>query len=196
MTLRSANDADRWYQEVEQDVYGSDGTTPVLGDQRLIKAYGLDAAVFEQQGEVTLKTVVAVEATDGTNSTGVALAGFSSGAAALTYPPCRAVDILGVSVSQNAYESATSPGAASISAVAATSGTATLTAYLTGTGAATDPPAADLVNAHLRLWPLPQVALVLSTNDVQVHAHSALNDVLTHRVDVSIGKAKSIFLGA
>lgn len=196
MVMRSANDADRWYQIVEQDVYGNDGTTPVLADQRLISAYGLDAAVFEQQGEVTLKTVVAVEDTDGTSSTGIALAAFSSGAAALSFPPCRAADILGIAVSQNAYEAATSPAAASISALAPTSGTATLTAYVTGTGAATDPPAADLVHVQMRLWPLPQVALALATNDVQVHARSALNDVLTHELEVYVGTARVIALGA
>jgi hypothetical protein len=196
MVMRSRNDVDQFYQVVEQDVYGNDGTTPVLGDQRLIKAFMLDAAVYKQMGRVSVAAVVAVENTDGTNSAGAALGAFSSGAAALTFPPSRAGRIVGLTVSQNAYEAATSPGAASIAAFSPSAGTGSLNTYLTGTGAATDPPAADLVYAELELWPPPQVALVLNSTAVEVHARTSLSDVYVHNLEVFVGPAESVFFGA
>ena len=196
MIMRSSNDADSFYQVVEQDVYGDDGTTPVLGDARLIKAFMLDAGVFKQMGMINLSAVVAVEATDGTNSAGTALAGFSSGAAAMTFPPGRTGRIIGAAVSQNAYEASTSPGHASIAAFAPTAGTATFTAYLTGSGAATDPPAADIVYATIEVWPVAQCALVLNSTAVEVHARTTLSDVFTHDLQVFVGKAIGVALGA
>ena len=196
ITLRmvSTNNADSICQEIEQDVWGSDGVTPVLGDVRLKKAYIVDAGVFKRMGVVNVDAVVAVESAE--NSLGTALGAYSSGASALTFPPCRAVHVIGCGVSQDAYEIATSPALASISAISASAGTAVFNATLSGTGAATDPPAADLSFATLELWPQAQIVLALNTAAVEVHIRTTLSDIFRHKIEAYVGPAITNTLSA
>ncbi len=196
MRLRSSNDADTYVQTVEQDVWGNDGTTPVLGDEQLVRAYMIDAGVYKQMGRVKIHSVVAVEATDGTHSSGTALAAFSSGTSALTFPPCRAVGVLGTAVMQDAFEAGTSPSRMSISAISASAGTAVVNTALGSDGTAVDPPASNDVFAELELWPFAQCKLVLNSTAVEVHARSSLNDVFTHSLEVTIGPIEAVALGA
>ena len=196
MRLVSSNDADTYVQTVEQDVWGNDGTTPVLGDEQLVRAYMLDAGVYKQMGRVKIHTVVAVEATDGTHSSGTALAAFSSGTSALTFPPCRAVGVIGTAVMQDAFEAGTSPSRMTISAISASAGTAVVNTALGSDGTAVDPPASNDVFAELELWPFTQCKLVLNSTAVEVHARSAHNDVYTHTLEVWVGKIERNSLGA
>jgi hypothetical protein len=194
MKLVSSNDADTYAQIVEQDVWGSDGTTPVLGDQRLVKAYMLDAGVYKQMGEVHLATSEAMaEVTDGTNSSGLAGGALSSSNSTFTFPPARAVQLIGALISQDTFAAATG-GELRVSAVDEAAGTATLNQIAGDDGAAADAPAGS-AHAHLVLWPPAQCALVLNSNDVEVHARTTLSDVFTHSLRVWIGKAEDNALG-
>lgn len=195
MVMRSSNDADTFYQEVEQDVWGNDGTTPVLGDQRLVKAFMIDAGVYKQMGEVHLQTTEAmVETTDGSNSSGLAGAALSSSNSAFTFPPARIVQLIGTQISQDTFNAATG-GELRVSTLSASAGTATLNQIAGDDGAAADAPAGS-VHAHMVLWPLAQVALVLNSTAVEVHARTTLSDVFTHSLEVTVGKAISVALGA
>lgn len=195
MTMRSSNDADTFYQELEQDVYGNDGTTPVLGNVRLKRALMLDAGVYKEMGEVHYAATEAmVEATDGTNSPGLAGAALSSSNSAFTFPPARAAQLIGTVISQDTFAAATG-GELRISTLNLAAGTAVMNQIAGDDGAAADAPAGT-VHAHLVLWPLAQVALVLSTNDVQVHARTTLADVFLHDLEITIGKAKKITMSA
>jgi hypothetical protein len=193
MVMRSRNDADQFYQVIEQDVYGNDGTTPVLGNARLVKACMVDAAVYKAMGDIEINSVVDVEGAE--SAPGSALAAYSSGYA-LTFPPSRVAIVKGVHVSQDAYELATSPGHATIEALSATAGTGNVESYVTGAGTATAVAAADLLQISMKLWPPMQVALVLNSTAVEVHARSVINDVFTHNLEVFVGQAESVFFGA
>lgn len=195
MVLRSRNDVDQFYQVVEQDVYGNDGVTPVLGDQRLIKACMLDAGVYKQMGVVQYKSTEAMaEATDGTNSSGLAGGALSSSNSAFTFPPSRAVDIIGSAISQDTFAAATG-NELRLSTISASAGTATLNQIAGDDGAAADAPAGS-VHLALRLWPPAQVALVLNSAAVEVHARTSISDVYTHNLEVFVGEAESVFFGA
>jgi hypothetical protein len=193
MVMRSRNDADQFYQVIEQDVYGNDGTTPVLGNARLVKACMVDAAVYKAMGDIEINSVVDVEGAE--SAPGSALAAYSSGYA-LTFPPSRVAIVKGLHVSQDAYELATSPGHATIEALSATAGTGNVESYVTGAGTATAVAAADLLQLSMKLWPPMQVALVLNSTAVEVHARSVINDVFTHNLEVFVGQAESVFFGA
>jgi hypothetical protein len=193
MVMRSRNDADQFYQVIEQDVYGNDGTTPVLGNARLVKACMVDAAVYKAMGDIEINSVVDVEGAE--SAPGSALAAYSSGYA-LTFPPSRVAIVKGVHVSQDAYELATSPGHATVEALSATAGTGNVESYVTGAGTATAVAAADLLQLSMKLWPPMQVALVLNSTAVEVHARSVINDVFTHNLEVFVGQAESVFFGA
>lgn len=193
MVMRSSNDADTFYQEVEQDVWGNDGTTPVLGAARLIRAFMLDAGVYKQMGDVYVNSVVDVEGAD--SSPGTTLAAYSSGYA-LAFPPSRVAIVKGVHVSQDAYQEATSAGHATIEALSASAGTGNVESYVTGAGTATAVAAADLLQISLLLWPPAQVALALNSTAVEVHARTTISDVFTHSLEVSVSRALSVALGA
>jgi len=194
MRMVSTNNADSFYQEVEQDVWGGDGTTPVLGLARLTRAFMVDAGVYKEMGDMVAHGVVDVEDATQT-SPGTALAAYSSGYA-LTFPPGRAGHVKSVHVSQDAYELSTSPGAGTVEAFSATAGTGNVETYVTGAGTATAVAAADLLSVEFFVSPPPQIRLALATNDVQVHINCSVNDVFRHLVEVEIGAARSNTLSA
>lgn len=193
MVMRSSNDADTFYQVVEQDVFGDDGTTPVLGNARLCKAFMLDAGVYKQMGDIVINSVVDVEGSE--TAPGSALAAYSTGYA-LTFPPSRVAIVKGVHISQDAYEAATSAAHGTVEALSASAGTGNLETYVSGAGTATAVAAGDLIQLSMQLWPLAQVALVLNSTAVEVHARTTLSDVFTHDLQVYVGKAISVALGA
>jgi len=195
MVMRSSNDADTFYQEVEQDVWGNDGVTPVLGNARLKRAFMLDAGVYKEMGEVHYASSEAMaEATDGTNSPGLAGGALSSSNSAFTFPPARAIQLIGTAISQDTFAAATG-GELRVSTLSASAGTAVLNQIAGDDGAAADAPAGT-VHAHMVLWPPAQVALVLNSTAVEVHARTTISDVFTHSLEVTVGKAIGVALGA
>ena len=193
MLMRSSNDADTFFQEIEQDVFGDDGTTPVLGNARIKRAFMLDAGVYKAMGDIQVNGVVDVEGSE--SSPGTALAAYSNGYA-LTFPPSRVAIVKGIHISQDAYELSASAGHGTIEALSATNGTGNLETYVTGAGTATAVAAADLIQISMQLWPKAQVALVLNSTAVEVHARTTIADVFTHDLQVFVGKAISVALGA
>ena len=190
ITLRmiSTNDADSFYQEVEQDVWGNDGTTPVLGDARLVKAFMLDAGVYQQMGRAHLRAAGdGTEKTDGTNSTGMAIAALTNGTAALTTPVARAVRCLGVNFASDTYDA--TKGCVPHVAILDGDGSARIDLGSADDGLVDTTPATGVLDVAVELFPPPQVKLALSTNDVQVHLNCSINDVFRHRIEVFVGPA-------
>ena len=194
MILRSSNDADRWYQEVEQEVYGNDGTTPVLGDPRLINAFMLDADVYLQLGRTHLKSAQdGTEATTGMSSSGFTTAALTNGTATLTTPPGRAARVIGVNFAADTYAAGT--GCVPHVAILDGDGSARIDVAAADDGLADTTPGTGVLDVAIELWPEPQVKLALSTTTVQVHANCSRNDIFTHQVEVFIGPARVIPLG-
>lgn len=194
INMMSSNDTVTIYQEIEQEVWGNNGTTPVLGEARLIKAHRIAAGVYQRMGLVKLNALRDVESTE--NSPGTALGTFTNGVAALTFPPSRAVHVIGAAVDQVTYDSATSPSGASISAISASAGTAVYNAWIGAGTTGVIPGASDPCAATLELWPQAQSQLALNTNAVEVHLRSTLADILRHRIEVFVGPALTDALSA
>lgn len=195
MEMLSTNDEDRIFQVIEQDVLG--GTTPVLGDPKLVDAYIMDDGVYAKLGRVHLQANAAMtEVTDGMSNSGIAGGALSSSVSAITFPPSRALRIIGSSIAQDTSAAGTGAYAKVIDALGdAGSGTFDLQHTALDDGAAADAPTGQ-VDLAIELWPQAQIELALNTNDVEVHIRTTLSDVFSHRFDVEIGPAREAALSA
>jgi hypothetical protein len=197
VTLRhqAQTENDRYYQTLEYLVVGVNtaGADPVAigegalstGVQGKIKdAFGILAGAAQAYGRVAYNGTLAVEATDGTNSHGVALATFSSGVGALTIPLNRTARVVGVHVEQETFSAAEGTygvveDLAAIRVVQADDGTG-----------ATDPTAGTNITATLDVFPPVNAFLVIDgTPDpghVTVHVLGISSDEVLHTIDVFI----------
>ncbi len=204
VTLRhyARTDNDRYFQELEYLVIGSEtaGTDPVIvgdgamttGVQGKIKrAFGVLAGAAQAYGRVHAKSVVDTEATDGLNSHGVAMAAFSTGNSALTFPLSRAVKVIGTNVSGSDATLANNRSIR-VQAPAAAGTAAILTASEGATDALADPAATSIVEAELELYPPVNAFLVMDgtpdPGEVLVYVLGISSDQVRHRVDVFIGE--------
>lgn len=195
LTMRTSNDADRWLQTVEQEVYGNDGTTPVLGDARLMMACMLVGSTYNQLGRTHLKAAQdGTEATTGMSNSGFTTAALTNGTAVLTTPAARAARVIGVNFAADTYAATT--GAVPHVAILDGDGSARIDVASPDDGLADTTPGTGVLDVAIELWPEPQVQLVLSSTTVQVHARASRNDVFTHELEVYIGPARVIPLGA
>lgn len=195
LRMISTNNADSYYQEVEQDVWGNDGTTPVLGDARLVKAFMIDAGVYQQYGRAHLRSAQdGTEKTDGTNSTGMSIAALTNGTAALTTPVARAMRVLGVNFASDTYDA--TKGTVPHVAVADGDGSARIDLGSADDGLVDTTPAAGVIDVAVELFPPPQIKLVLNTAAVEVHINCSINDVFRHRIEAFIGPALTNALSA
>lgn len=198
VTLRhyAQTENDRYFQELEYLVIGSTtaGTDPVvIGDGamatgvqgKIKRAFGVLAGAAQAYGRVSYNGVLDVEATDGTNSHGVAAGAGSSGVYALTLPLSRTARVIGVHVEQETFAAAE----------AAYGVVEDLTAIRVvqaddGTGA-TNATASTNITATLDLYPPVNAFLVVNgTPDpgtVQVYVLGISSDEVRHRVDVFVG---------
>ena len=170
-----SNDANRWVQTWVQSVLG--GTTPVLlGSAKLLNAFGRISTTEVQYGEISAQatysgdTATAVAA----NSTaGSSLGNNATNTVTLTHPIARTSPKW--FSAQPGRAAAAVAGARTADIVAATSTTATV--FIS-----------DLAT--------PSVALVMSTNNVQVHVGYDATDLIQHYVDVFIGEPQYLPFGA
>lgn len=202
VTLRhqAQTENDRYFQTLEYLVVGrvTAGTDPVLigdgalstGVQGKIKdAFGVLAGAAQSYGRVSYNGVLDAEATDGTNSHGVALAAFSSGAAVLTLPLKRTARVIGVHVEQETFAAAE----AAYACIEDLDATVTVRAVQAddGTGT-TNPTAGTGVTATFDIFPPVNAFLVVDgTPDpghVTVHILGISSDEVLHTVDVFISE--------
>lgn len=194
-----SNDANRWVQTWVQSVLG--GTTPVLlGTPKLLNAYGRIASDTVQYGECHAQATYAQDtatAVPGNSTAGSSLGNNSTNTITLTHPVARAAPkwVKGINASSDA---ATATEGLHVSAYAA-GGTAT-TMLLYAMDLAT--PSADgfddvgVLDVDFFIVPPPSVALVMSTNNVQVHVGYDASDLIQHYVDVFIGDPQYLPFGA
>jgi hypothetical protein len=181
---KATTDNDTWVQEWEQYVWGNDGTTPKLvGSPRLLNAVGIIAGTPVQYGDVRISATVATtaitEVTEHT-SAGSSIAASSSGVAVLTHPIARAT--IGAKLVS-----------AHFSADVTTIGEQRHVQVETGVSSTT---ADGQLEVKLFILPPPSVALVMTSNNLEVHVgHDATDDVY-HDVEVFVGPTESNALTA
>lgn len=184
----STNNAESIYQEIEQDVWGNDGTTPKLGDARLIDAFKILSGTYAKMGRVHMRTDgTGAETTDGTTNSGTSVAGLTNGTGVLTTPLARAVKVLGSNYGADTYDA--TKGCVPHVAVLDGDGSARVDLGSADDGLVDTTPAAGVLDVELELWPQAQVQLVMNSTHVEVHLRTNVADVYRHRIEVFIGPA-------
>lgn len=199
---KATTDNDTWVQEWEQYVWGNDGTTPKLvGSPKLLNAIGIINGTPVQYGDVRVSATVATTAiteVDEHTTAGTSIAASSSGVAVLTHPIARAT--LGAKV-VSAQFSADVTTIGERRHVQVETGVSSTTAELSlstinGTEAVSDATDVGQLEVKLFILPPPSVALVMTSNNCEVHVgHDATDDVY-HDVEVFVGPTESNALTA
>lgn len=185
----AVNGTDSWTTELEQIVYGNDGTTPLLlGTPRFIQCRGQINGTVVAYGAVKYHgTTSGATVTNGADvDSGLSLGSFTSGAATLTVPTCRnqttAQRVEGWHFTEDA---GTVGDVRTLQIRSASATTFTVNAFTTnGTEAITDPNGVNNIDISLFLLPPPEVKVVMSTNNVQIHAGYNATDNVYHRIEV------------
>ncbi len=195
LRMVSTNNADSMVQEVEQDVWGNDGTTPKLGDARLLKAFKIASGTYQAMGRVHVRAASdGTEKTDDTNSAGSSIAALTNGTAVLTTPVARAARVLGVNFASDTYDA--TKGCVPHIAVLDGDGSARIDLGSADDGLVDTTPATGILDIAMELWPTAQCKLVLNSTAVEVHVNSSVNDVYRHVLEVEVGPAISNALSA
>lgn len=203
--VKSRNGTERWVHEYEQYVAGA--TTPVLlGTARLVNAvadlngtssqYGLAHAVANYDSSDTAVTTV-VGTSDTTGSTaGSSIGNVSTNTATLTHPRARQNSttntvrrrILGVNASPDVATN-TEALHASVYPVNGTTMSIFTTAETDGAADGFDDD--GRLEASIYIEPPPSCALVMNSNNVELHVGYDASDNVYHYIEVYIGKAES-----
>lgn len=195
LRMVSTNNAESICQIIEQDVWGNDGTTPKLGDPRLVDAFKVLSGTYAKLGRVHLRTDEAgTELTDGMNNSGTSVAGLTNGTGVLTTPLARACRVLGATFAADTYNAAT--GCVAHVAVLDGDGSARIDVASADDGLADTTPGAGKLDVELELWPQAQVQLVMNSTHVEVHLRTSVADVYRHRIEAYIGPAITNALSA
>lgn len=188
--------ADTWTQEWEQLVWGNDGTTPkLMGSPKLLNAVGQIAGTVVQYGDchaavnfdssdTSITTAVGTSDVATSSTAGSSIGSISTNTAILTHPIARAGGkrVTGVNASADVATATEQlyatvfPGASSTTMSIFTADTATPTAD----GFDDD----GRLEVDFYILPPPSIALVMSTNAVQVHVGYDATDNIYHRVEV------------
>ncbi len=182
----AVSDNDSYVQEWEQLVWGNDGTTPkLLGAPRLIQAYGEINGTAVQYGNCTARATYSTDTAtaDAANSSaGSSLGNNATNTITLTHPIARTSPkrIQGVN---NSPATATASGARHVVGIGASTTTFSLFVTDLGTPAAASPAPTDLT-VDFFILPPPSIALVMSTNNVQVHVGHDATDDIYHDIEV------------
>jgi hypothetical protein len=192
----SSNDVETIYQEIEQDVWGNNGTTPKLGDARIKEAYKVLSGTYQKMGRIHMKTDAAgTEATDGTSNAGTAVAGLTNGTGVLTTPLHRMARVLGCNYAADTYNAATGC-VPHVAALVGSTGAGRIDVAAADDGLADTTPGTGALDIELELWPQAQVQLVLNANAVEVHLRTTVADIYRHRIECYAGPAISNALSA
>lgn len=200
-----STDNDHYHYEWEQDVYGNDGTTPVLGTQRILSGGGEENGTAVAYGEVGFRYTLSSLATPVVDyaSAGLAIGTVTSGAADITVPPNRLIKVKGINYA-GSLTTATAGGVTASVDVTNLDGAGVGTDALqfwaqnAGTDLALDNPIAGAdhkIEVSFELWPAHNHRLVMNSNNVEVQctAVAAIADeVLRHRVEIWVGPLKRL----
>jgi len=191
----AVNGADTWRQDWEQEVWGNDGTTPKLvGSPRLISARGqingtvvqygaCHAAVNFDSSDTSITTDVGSSSVALSSSAGSSIGNISTNTAVLTHPIARATgkQVKGVNASADVATATEQLYATVFPANATTMSIFTAdTATPTADGFDDD----GRLEVEFFILPPPSIALVMSSNAVQVHVGYDATDNVYHRVEV------------
>jgi hypothetical protein len=182
----AVSDNDTWVQEWEQDVWGNDGTTPkLLGSPKLRKAHGVIAGTAVEYGEIQAQATYSGDtatAVTANSSAGSSLGNNSTNTVTMTHPIARSSPKW--FSAQPARAAAAVAGARTVDVVGATSTTAT--AFISDVATPTAAAPSGTLTVFGFIVPPPSVALVMTSNNLEVHCgHDATDDVY-HFVDVEI----------
>ncbi len=198
-------DNDQWIQEWEQYVLG--GTTPALvGSARLLNAIGVingtvvqygncHAAVNFDSSDTAVTTTVGTSDVATSSTAGSSIGNISTNTATLTHPIARAGGkrVIGVNASADAA-TVTEMLYATVYPV-----NSTTMSIFTGDTAT---PSADGFDDDGRLevdfyiLPPPSIALVMNSNNVELHCGHDATDLVFHNVEIYVGRAEYIALVA
>lgn len=193
------SDNDQWLQEWEQSILG--GTTPLLlGSPKLLSAVGningtvvqygvCHAAANFDSSDTAITTAVGASNVATSSTAGSSIGSISTNTAVLTHPIARAEGkrILGINASADVATVTEILNATVFPA------NATTMSVFTGDTAT---PSADGFDDDGRLevsfyiLPPPSVALVMTSNNVEIHVGHDASDVLDHYIEVYVGKAE------
>jgi hypothetical protein len=184
--------ADQFVQEWEQSVLG--GTTPVLlGTARLINASASLNGVGKQYGHCRAQATYAVDTATAVaaNSTlGSSLGDCSSGTVTLTHPLSRAAPkyVTGINSSPDVVLVTEQRH---VGAFVANSTTMSLFfADFEATPAADGFDDVGVLDVSFYILPPPSIALVVTSNNVEVHCGHDATDNVYHYVEVFVGRAE------
>jgi hypothetical protein len=196
----AVNGTDSWQQTWEQVIWGNDGTTPkLLGTARLIHAVGQINGTVVRYGLVQYHgTTSGATVTDGADvDSGLSLGNFTSGAATLTVPICRntttAMRVVGAHFTEDA---GTIGDSRLIQVRSATSTTFTVNTFTIngGSEAITSPNGNNNVDITLYLLPPPEVKLVMTSNNLEIHASYNATDNVYHTVEAWVSRQDKLVL--
>ncbi len=192
--------ADSWTTEIEQVVWGNDGTTPkLLGTPRLINAKGQIAGTAVDYGRVRFSATYSTTTATNTAraSTGVSCGNTTSGVGTITHPIARAGSkVLSCNASIDNQTNTTQRTLYVQPGVSSTTMTFCLAAegITTATGIINDFAANGVIDGELEILPPPSLAFVMSTNNVQVHVGYDATDNIYHRLEVWAARADTHLL--
>jgi len=191
----AVNGTDTWRQDWEQEVWGNDGTTPkLMGSPRLISARGqingtvvqygnCHAAVNFDSSDTAITTDVGSSSVSASSSAGSSIGSISTNTAVLTHPIARATGkkINGVNASADV---ATATETLLATVFPANSTTMSIFTADTATPSADGFDDDGRLEVDFFILPPPSIALVMSSNNVQVHVGYDATDNVYHRVEV------------
>jgi hypothetical protein len=182
----AVSDNDSYVQEWEQVVWGNDGVTPkLLGAPRLLVAYGEINGTPVQYGQCTARATYSTDTAtaDAANSSaGSSLGNNATNTISLTHPIARSSPKR-ITGTNNAPATATASGMRHVSGISGSSTTFSLFVVDLGTPAAASPAPTDLT-VDFFILPPPSIALVMSSNNVQVHVGHDATDDIYHDIEV------------
>lgn len=197
----ASTDNDQWLQEWEQYVLG--GTTPkLLGSPRLLNAVGningtavqygtCHAAANFDSSDTAITTDVGSSSVSASSTAGSSIGNIATNTAVLTHPIARATGkrVLGINASSDV-----ATASESLLGSVFPANSTTMSIFTIAPDAAA--PAADgfdddgRLEVEFYILPPPSVALVLTSNNVEIHCgHDATDDVY-HNVSVFVGAAE------
>ncbi len=187
-------DNDRYVTEYERWLLG--GTTPVLlGSRRVIASEGVVAGTVYAYGAIELHATTSggtVTVDTAATSAGLSLGNFTSGAASLTFGPCRATPYC--RFAHFAEDAGTIGDFRTIQVRAlAVAGTGTVeTATTNGTEAVSSPNGTNNLDLGLLVLPPGDGDLVMNSNSVELQVTGIASDETRHRVELWIYPAVQV----
>lgn len=186
--------ASTWVQDWEQIVWGNDGTTPkLLGSPKLLNAVGQISGTSVQYGKCRAQATYAGDtatAVSANSTAGSSLGNNATNTVTLTHPIARSSPkyIRGLNASTDTANTPTEH--LNVGGYVAGGTSTTILLFLADLAT----PSADgfddvgILDVEFFIVPPPSIALVMSSNNVQVHVGYDASDNIYHRIEVWAGR--------